>query len=274
MTKPQEVASTQNEYFLDKIKTIRENLPQPVTDPLAKLRNLMTGRTCSFTFSAVHPDSVDKIICELGNSSSFGLDLIDTKVIKLIRAAIVPALTHIINLSLSTSNFPQSWKNAKIIPLHKKDDKLNPKNYRPVAILPVFSKVLERVVFNQIIQYLSSNSLLHPSHHAYRSHHNTTTALIQMYDGWVNAYDNGELTGVCLLDMSAAFDIVDHTILLRKLELYGFQKNSLDWVQSYLSGRSQGVCINGSLSRLLPVPVGVPQGSILGPLLYTLFTSS
>ena len=129
--------------------------------------------------------------------------------ITLIRPAIVPALTHIINLSLSTGNFPQTWKNAKIIPLHKKDDKLNPKNYHPVAILPVFSKVLERVVFNQIVQYLSSNNLLHPSHHAYRS--NTITALIQMYDGWVNAYDNGELSGVCLLDMSAAFDIALQT---------------------------------------------------------------
>ena len=166
VTKPQDVASAQNEYFLDKIRTIRENLPPPVTDPLAKLSNLMIGRTCSFSFSAVHPDSVDKIICDLGNSSSFGLDLIDTKVIKLIRPAIVPALTHIINLSLSTSKFPQFWKNAKIIPLHKKDDQLNPKNFRPVAILPVFSKVLERVVFNQIVEYLSSNSLLHPSHHA------------------------------------------------------------------------------------------------------------
>ena len=81
VTKPQEVASAQNEYFLEKIQTIRENLPPPVTDPLAKLRNLMTGRTCSFSFSAVDHDTVDKIICELGNSSSFGLDLIDTKVI-------------------------------------------------------------------------------------------------------------------------------------------------------------------------------------------------
>ena len=94
-----------------------------------------------------------------------------------------------------------------------------------------------------------------------------------MYDGWVNAYDAGELSGVGLLDMSAAFDIVDHDILLQKLELYGFQQDSINWVHSYLSGRSQCVSINGSLSRLLPVPVGVPQGSILGPLFYTLFTN-
>ena len=165
------------------------------------------------------------------------------------------------------------WKNAKIIPLHKKDDQLNPKNFRPVAILPIFSKVLERAIFNQVVQYLSSNHLLHPSHHAYRSEHNTTTALIQMYDGWISAYEAGELSGACFLDMSAAFDIVDHSILLNKLELYGFQQESLDWVQSYLTGRSQCVCINGSLSRLLPVAIGVPQGSILGPLFYTLFTN-
>ena len=167
------VAKAQNEFFLDKITRIRDNLPPAVIDPLGKLRNLMAGRTCSFSLSAVHPDSVDKIISDLSNSSSFGLDLIDTKVVKLIRPVIVPALTHIVNLSISLRQFPSYWKNAKIIPLHKKDDQLNPKNFRPVAILPVFSKVLERVVFNQIIVYLSSNNLLHPSHHAYRANHNS-----------------------------------------------------------------------------------------------------
>ena len=273
VTKPQEVARTQNEFFLDKITTIRENLPPPVIDPLGKLRSLMVGRTCSFSLSAVHPDSVDKIVSDLSNSSSFGMDLIDTKVIKLIKPSIVSALTHIINLSITSRQFPAYWKSAKIIPLHKKDDLLNPKNFRPVAILPIFSKVLERVIFNQIIQYLSSNNLLHPSHHAYRSNHNTTTALIQMYDTWVNAYDNGELSGVCLLDMSAAFDIVDHSLLLKKMDLYGFDQESLEWIQSYLSGRSQCVSINGSLSKLLPVSIGVPQGSILGPIFYTMFTN-
>ena len=94
-----------------------------------------------------------------------------------------------------------------------------------------------------------------------------------MYDTWVNAYDNGELSGVCLLDMSAAFDIVDHSLLLKKMDLYGFDQESLEWIQSYLSGRSQCVSINGSLSKLLPVSIGVPQGSILGPIFYTIFTN-
>ena len=157
-TRPQEVATVQNEFFLDKVKQIRENLPPPVSDPLAKLKSLMFGRKCSFKLAAVHPDDVDKIIAGLKNSKSFGLDLIDTQVIKLIKAEIVPALTHVINLSIDSQEFPEYWKKAKIIPLHKKEDLLNPQNFRPVAILPIFSKILERAVFNQIIIYLSTTS--------------------------------------------------------------------------------------------------------------------
>ena len=142
-----------------------------------------------------------------------------------------------------------------------------------MAIVPVLSKILERVVFNQLVSYLNSNNLLHPNHHAYRPGHNTTTALIQMYDGWLKAVESGQLAGACLLDMSAAFDVVDHELLLQKLGLYGFDSDSVDWVRSYLVGRSQSVMVEGCLSKLLKVNSGVPQGSILGPLLYTLFTN-
>ena len=97
--------------------------------------------------------------------------------------------------------------------------------------------------------------------------------MIQMYDSWVQAVDKGELAGVCMLDMSAAFDVVDHDILLSKLKLYGFDETALKWMKNYLSGRSQAVYIDGSISSFLPVNVGVPQGSILGPLCYVLFTN-
>ena len=129
------------------------------------------------------------------------------------------------------------------MPLQKKEDPLNPKNYRPVAIVPILSKIQERVIFNQVIEYLNTNNLLHPNHHAYRAQHNTTTALIQMYDGWLQAVESGEMAGVCMLDMSAAFDLVDHNLLIQKLALYGFDESILNWTQSYLSGRSQCVVI-------------------------------
>ena len=273
ISKPQELADAQNEYFIDKIELLRQDLPPPVSDPLKTLKSLMLGRRCSFSLSSVQPDEVEKVISSLSNSTSFGMDMIDTFIIKLIKHDIIPALTHIINLSITSKIFPISWKKAKIIPLHKKDDILNRKNYRPVALIPVFSKVLERVIFNQVVAYVSENNLIHPSHHAYRSNHNTTTALLQMYDVWLDSLEKGEMAGVCFLDMSAAFDIVDHPILLSKLELYGFDRGMLDWVSSYLSGRSQCVSIDGSLSKFQDVRHGVPQGSILGPLLYTLFTN-
>ena len=100
-----------------------------------------------------------------------------------------------------------------MIPFHKKEDLSNPKNYRPVAIIPIFSKILDCVIFNQVIKYLADNHLLHPNHHSYRKQHNTTTALIQMHDTWVKAVDAKELSGVCLLDMSAAFDrVIDRSV--------------------------------------------------------------
>ena len=272
-TKSQEIAESQNQYFIEKINNIRLNLPPPASDPLSKLRFLMSGRQCTFTLQAVHPDQVEEIISRLSNSNAFGLDQINTSTIKLVKTEILPAVTHIINLSITTRTFPTTWKKSKIIPLHKKGDLLDPKNYRPVAIVPILSKILEKVIFIQMISYLNENKLLHPNHHAYRAHHNTTTALIQMYDGWLEAAEAGTLAGVCLLDMSAAFDVVDHDLLLKKLELYGFQDDLLSWTRSYLSDRSQCVSIEGSLSRLLAVQAGVPQGSILGPLFYTLFTN-
>ena len=108
----------------------------------------------------------------------------------------------------------------------QKDDELNPKNYRPVAILPILSKILEKAVFLQIIDYMDSNHLLHPNHHGFRAGRSTTTGLIQMYDKWVESIDRGQYTGACFLDLSAAFDIVDHPLLLEKSQLYGFSGNA------------------------------------------------
>ena len=199
--------------------------------------------------------------------------MLDTYIIKLVKLDILPAVTHIINLSISSKEYPVAWKRSKVIPLHKKEDLLNPKNYRPVAIIPILSKVMERVVFNQMVAFITENKLIHPNHHAYRANHNTITALLQMYDGWLDSLEKGEMAGVCFLDMSAAFDIVDHKLLIKKLELYGFDAGMLSWVLSYLSERQQCVSIDGCLSRLQHVHHGVPQGSILGPLLYILFTN-
>ena len=228
---------------------------------MAKLKSIMKGRTCSFSLSSVHPDTVEQILSNLKNSRACGLDGIDTMSLKLAGQHIIPPITHIINLSIETHQFPHSWKKAKIIPLLKKEDPLDPKNYRPVAILTILSKVLEKVIFLQVAEYMDANQLLHPNHHGFRDAHSNTTCLIQMYDGWVEAFDQGKYTtGACFLDLSAAFDVVDHSLLLEKLGLYGFSAGALGWVDSYLSDRSQAVYIESFQSKFQTVPKGVPQG--------------
>ena len=141
----------------------------------------------------VHPDGVMKIIKELKNSKSTGTDNIDTK---LVAEDILPAITHIINLSIRQQEFQDSSKLAKVILLLKKGDPLVPKNYRPVALLPILNKILDKAVLLQIVDYLDSNHLIHPNHYGCRKGHNTATALIQMYDKWVEDVEEGKLVGV------------------------------------------------------------------------------
>ena len=178
----------------------------------------MLGTTqCTFGLRPVTPDEVSKIIQNLKNSKSTGTDFINTWTVKLVSKEILPAITHIVNLSISQRKFPSQWKLAKVVPLLKKGDPLVPKNYRPVALLPIFSKILERAVFQQLVEYLDINKLLSPDHHGSRQGHNTATALIQMYDQWLDQVDDGMMVGVMMIDLSAAFDVVDHDLLLKKL---------------------------------------------------------
>ena len=224
-------------------------------------------------FRAVTLDEVLDIIKALKNSKSTGVDNLDTWTIKLVAEDILPAITHILNLSISQSKFPTMWKQAKVVPSLKKGDPLIPKNYRPVALLPILSKILEKAVFLQIVEYLDSNNLLSPNHHGCRRWHNTATALIQMYDQWVEEVEAGQMVGVMMIDLSAAFDMVDHPLLLDKLALFGMETEVTQWLRSYLTGRSQSVLVDGCLSPPLNIEFGVPQGSILGPLMYIIFTN-
>ena len=201
VTSPARLAEIMNNFFVNKIETIRQGLPRQTDDPLRTLKHIMRNNNSEFSLSCVHPDEVRKIILSLKNSKSCGVDTIDTYTIKLIVDDILPAVTHIVNLSIQQGVFPSQYKIAKVIPLHKKEDPLLPKNYRPVAILCILSKVIERVIFLQIVQYMNSNDLFHPNHHGFRAHHSPTSAMIQMYDTWVQAVDKGELTGVCMLDI-------------------------------------------------------------------------
>ena len=275
VTSPAGLASAMNRFFLDKIRRLRTSIPAPVGDPVMKLREAMRGRVSSFRIKLVEEHQVLKVIKGLKNSSATGTDYIDTRTIKLVAEIIAPVLTHIINLSIQSSIFPSIWKWAKVIPLLKSmsADTILPKSYRPVALLPILSKVLEKVVFSQLVEYLEQNKLIHPNLHGSRAGHNTSTALLQLHDRWMEEIEADKMVGVLFCDQSAAFDLCDHTILIDKLRLMGLEEEALCWVRSYLSHRKQSCYIDGELSTALNLfDCGVPQGSIGGPLLWLCFT--
>ena len=174
-------------------------------------------------------------------------------------------MAHIVNISLHSGKVPCDLKQARVVPLYKKKDKTDTGNYRPVSILSIVSKVLDKSVYNQEEDYLVENKLLFECQSGFRSGFSTDTCLIHMTDLIRNEKDKGNYTGMVLLDLQKAFDTVNHSIMLQKLAALGFDSKSVSWFNSYLTDRRQCIDINGTHSPFLNIYCGVPQGSILDP---------
>ena len=175
-------------------------------------------------------------------------------------------LTYIMNLSLKSATVPDDFKLARVLPIYKKGNRNYEGNYRPVSILPVASKVLEKIVYNQ-------NNLIYAFQSGFRSAHSTDTALTFLADKLRANMDEGLYTGMVLIDLQKAFDMVDYTILTTKLNAIGIDDSAGSWFKSYLAGRKQVVKINGRFSTVGNITCGVPQGSILGPLIFNIYMS-
>ncbi|XP_024890651.1 uncharacterized protein LOC112466659 [Temnothorax curvispinosus] len=260
-----------NAYFVSVFKALQPcsraelvvavaQIPRPASRPL-------------FKFSAMLPCDIYKLLMTAPlHSYASGSDGIPLHVLRIAWPVASSVITVMFNRSLETSMFPSKWKRTLIRPQSKIRNPQSPFDTRPIANLPELSKILEKIVASQITQYLDEFHLINPRQSAYRSGHNTQSALLRVCDDIKRAINNGHITIMILFDFSKAFDTVPHLQLCIKLKEFGFSDEAIMWIFSYLTGRSQAVVDDvGNLSEWLFTSSGVPQGSVLGPLLFSLY---
>ena len=268
------VANKFNTFFCEVASKLVELLPPYQAINKVDLRNFYSKcnvKDNMFKFSVVSEEEICKLLTAINPCKATGQDGISAKFIRDSAQVITESIAYIINLSLAQSKVPNEFKTARVIPLYKKGEKCKEGNYRPVSILPVISKVFEKVVFNQVNVYLTCHDLLYNNQSGFRKHHSTDTALISLCDKIRYDTDGGNVTGVILLDLQKAYDTVNHSILLDKLSVIGMDEKSVEWFESYLRDRSQFVELGGTASSNKNITCGVPQGSILGPLLFLIY---
>ena len=263
----QEKANNFNQHFATVGQKIQEELNfQP---PEINFQENDLG----FNFQPEKEETISKLIDLIKIDVATGEDGISAKILKDGKATITPYLTKIINLSYKLNIFPENMKNAIIKPLHKKEDVNDIGNYRPISLLPVLSKVFEKSATNQLIKYLEENSLISPSQHAYRKGHGTTTCLTELLNHVHKIVDQKKCCAIVSLDLSKAFDSINHDLLLNKLQKLHLSGSALKYIKSYLTKRHQKTKFEKFVSSSSEVKSGVPQGSIIGPLLFLTFTN-
>jgi hypothetical protein len=266
---PNITTSTFNDYFASVGKKISEKFKDspPVINTITSPQSIY-----QFAFRMVTPDETLRLLTKLSDKSSLDVLGIDSKLLCIGKHILSPILTHLFNLSIVTHTYPSDWKLARITPIFKhKGSKDDPENYRPISITCHISKIMENHVNSQLVNFLTLHNFITTDQFAFITNHSTSTCLHKFIDDCLQNIDDNLLTGVLLLDIQKCFDTINHDQLLNKLSWYGVKGNELGWFQSYLRDRQQCVMLNGETSTVNTLNIGIPQGSVLGPILFLIY---
>ena len=273
-TKSEDIAAKLNQYFSSISEIFKDTDSEQLDTDFNKLKHFVDSKVPNNTYfkiPVITSEQVCRIISTLDSSKAIGLDGIGPRIIKLIDHLLSPSIAALINKSILTGRFPDQFKLAKVFPIHKTGSKSDPANYRPISILPTISKIFERHVNKHLMAYLNKYGLIHETQSGFRQKHSCQTALVKLVDQWMSCIDKGDIIGSLFLDFRKAFDLVNHNILIKKLSVYKIRSSSLQWFTSYLESRQQTIDSGQGMSIRSLIRSGVPQGSILGPILFLLF---
>lgn len=268
---PNVISNSFCKYFTNISNNLAQSIPKSNKSFLDYMDNHIPN---SIYMSPITPEEIVKISLTLKSKNSSGHDGMSNNLIKAIIPEIKEPLCNIYNKSIEEGTYPEKMKLAEVVPIYKGKQQNLQENYRPVSLLPVLSKLFEKLIYTRVYNFLSKNNILYSSQYGFRSNHSTVHALAEFVGHVLKGFENNEYTLGVFLDLSKAFDTVKHDILLKKLEFYGVRGPILKWFQSYLANRSQYVKYNGTLSKTEKCfDYGVPQGSVLGPLLFLVYVN-
>ena len=270
LTDTHDIANGINSFFCNIGESINQNLPKVGGHFTKYLKNKIAQ---TFFLSPVTEQETYKELNKLKNKKAAGPDELQPKLIKAISDVIYKPLTLLFNKSIEQAHFPNIMKIARVIALFKKGKMNEPQNYRPISLLNCFSKILEKLIQKQMMKFITKHNILYKFQFGFRQDFSTTLALIDTIDNIKQHLDNNEYVIGIFLDIRKAFDSINHDIMAKKLEHYGFRGHSLTFLNSYLDGRKQYTVVNNCRSDTLPISYGVPQGSVLGPLLFLLYVN-